>query len=101
MKEKKFDHGWDDQKKTFLPPIIFSSKSNSKYLSRFLYKGNSQIFLISYKSKNAKDVLILSSFHRDKNIADEEEKNPISYIIGFNSLDQLIGTYICKRKVNR
>jgi len=58
--------------KTFLPPIIFSSKSDSKYSSRFLYNENSQILLISYKPKNAKDVLILSGFHRDKSIADEE-----------------------------
>ena len=67
--------------KTFLPPIIFSSKSDSKYSSRFLYNENSQILLISYKPKNAKDVLILSNFHWDKNIADEVEKIPMSCII--------------------
>jgi len=63
--------------------------------------------LISYKPKNAKVVLILSSFHRNKSIADEEEKklNVIHYYnktkTGVDSLDQLIGTYTSKRKVNR
>jgi len=50
--------------KTFLPSIIFSSKSDSKYSSRFLYNENQQILLISYKPKNAKDVFILSSFRK-------------------------------------
>ena len=35
--------------KTFLHPINLSSKSDSKYSSRFLYNENSQILLISYK----------------------------------------------------
>ena len=36
--------------KTFLPPIIFSSKLDSKYSSRFLYNENSQIlFRINLK----------------------------------------------------
>ena len=50
--------------------------------------------------------MILNNFHRDKSIANEEKKKLkiIHYYnktkVGVDPLEQLIGTYTCKRKAN-
>ena len=48
----------------------------TRYSSSFLYNNETKILLVSYKPKNSKNVLLLSSYHQDKHVADDEERKP-------------------------
>ena len=87
--------------KTCLPPMISSANSQVKYSSHFLYNKENGILLVSYKPKDKnKLVLLISSYHRDKNVSDDVKRKPEVIVFynktktGVDSLDQLVGSSI-------
>ncbi|CAH1999335.1 unnamed protein product [Acanthoscelides obtectus] len=63
--------------------------------------------IVNYIPKKNKNVVLMSTLHHDKAISDRADKKP-QVILDYNAtkgavdtLDQLIGTYTCKRKTNR
>jgi len=69
--------------KTRLPAMILNENSQVKYSSLFLYNKENDILLVSYKPKNKnKLVLLISSYHHDKNVADNiEKKSKVMYTV--------------------
>ncbi|XP_037911881.1 piggyBac transposable element-derived protein 4-like [Hermetia illucens] len=63
--------------------------------------------MISYVPKKNRFVTLFSTLHDQKSVANDEQKKPeiIRFYNatkgGVDSLDKLVGTYRCKRKVNR
>jgi len=78
--------------------MILNANSEVKYSSRFLYNKENDILLVSYKPKDKnKLILLISSYHRGKNVTDDVEWKPeiIDFYnktkTGVDSLDQFIG----------
>lgn len=93
--------------KKFLPPYIIDMKGQPPTTSRFVFDHNLNATIVSYVPKKNRLVLLMSTLHHDKKISDKEHKKPEMILdynktkCGVDTLDQLIGTYTCKRKVNR
>lgn len=85
-----------------LPVVEVNKEVHS---SNFYFTENTT--LVSYIPKKNKNVILMSTFHKSKEISNRDDKKP-QIILDYNStkgavdtLDQLIATYTCKRKTNR
>lgn len=94
--------------RTEIPPIILDMKKKPNYHSEFVFDHKLRATMVSYVPKQNKYVVLLSTLHTKKSVHhDTEEKKPdiIHYYnetkSGVDVLDERVGTYRCKRKVNR
>lgn len=62
---------------------------------------------VSYMPKRGKNVLLLSTKHREPAVSDGEKKKPAAILDynrckgGVDNLDKVVGTYSCRRKTSR
>ena len=91
--------------KTFLPPSFLPSRRREVHSSNFGFMRN--MTLMSYVPKINKAVLILSTMHDDAQVTDDDIKKPEINLFynetkgGVDSLDQLVHSYMTKRKNRR
>ena len=91
--------------KTFIPQDFLPSRRREVYSSTFGFLRN--ITLMSYVPKKNKAVLILSSMHHEAVVSDDDTKKPEINLFynqtkgGVDSLDQLVHSYMAKRKSRR
>jgi len=71
-----------------IPPILLDMKKKPNFYSEFVFERSMCLSMVSYVPKK-KIVTLLSTLHTKKEIR------------GLDVLDERIGTYRCKRKVNR
>ena len=85
--------------KTELPQQM---SNKDVYSSSFYFTKDTTV--VNYISKKNKNVVLMSTLHRDKTINNKEDKKP-QIILDYNAtkgavdtLDQLVSTYTCKRQ---
>ncbi|XP_039537932.1 piggyBac transposable element-derived protein 4-like [Pimephales promelas] len=88
-----------------LPPALLTTRDRTVFSSLFAF--NETHSLVSYCPKKHKNVLLMSTCHKDGKISDREDKKP-EVILDYNrckggvdNLDKMVACYSCKRKTNR
>ncbi|XP_060766902.1 piggyBac transposable element-derived protein 4-like [Neoarius graeffei] len=88
-----------------LPPALLASKEREVFSSKFAFTPTTT--LVSYLPKKNKNVVLLSTLHRDASISDRADRKP-AIILDYNSnkggvdnLDKVVGTYSCRRMTAR
>lgn len=82
-------------------------KNKPFYHCEFAFDHAIRATMVSYVTKNKIFVCLLSTLHTNKAIGTDEKKGPeiIHYYnstkCGVEIMDEMVGTYCCKRKVNR
>lgn len=91
--------------KKCVPPYILDMKRQPIGSSRFLFDHSLDATIVSYVPKQNRLVVLFSTMHHENKVSNEEHKKP-QIILDYNktkggvdSLDQMVGTYTCKRKV--
>lgn len=91
--------------KKFIPPYIMDMKREPVASSRFVFDHSLGATMVSYVPKKNRLVLLFSTMHSDNKVSSEDHKKP-EIILDYNktkgavdTLDQMVGTYTCKRKV--
>lgn len=90
-----------------LPPQLVNMKKKPVHHSEFAFDHRLKATLVSYVPKKNRFVTLLSTLHKTDAVADDAKRKPeiITYYnetkCGVDVLDQMVGTYRCKRKVNR
>ncbi|XP_035983471.1 piggyBac transposable element-derived protein 1-like [Fundulus heteroclitus] len=88
-----------------LPPALLASKEREVFSSRFAFTPTTT--LVSYLPKKNKNVVLLSTLHKDSDVSDREDRKPIIILDynrnkgGVDNLDKVIGTYSCRRMTAR
>lgn len=90
-----------------IPPILIDMKRKPAEYSEFVFDHKLRATMVSYVPKKRRFVTLLSTYHTDKQIDETNKKKP-EIIKFYNStkgavdtLDEMVGTYRCKRKVWR
>lgn len=90
-----------------LPPILVDMKRKPAEYSEFVFDHKLRATMVSYVPKKYKFVTLLSTYHTENRIDEADKKKP-EIIKFYNStkgavdtLDEMVGTYRCKRKVWR
>lgn len=104
LKKKLTMIGTIRKNKTTIPPQLLLKKA-PMYSSKFAFTKD--MTLVSYVPKRGKCVVLQSTLHHDKKLADTDTKKP-EIILDYNStkggvdtLDKLVSNYSCRRKTNR
>ncbi|XP_017483958.1 PREDICTED: piggyBac transposable element-derived protein 4-like [Rhagoletis zephyria] len=91
-----------------IPPLLVDMKKKPVHHTEVLYDHHARACMLSYVPKKRKFVSLYSTYHSAVHIEDTDpEKKPdvIKFYNrtkgGVDVLDKLVGTYRCKRKVNR
>lgn len=90
-----------------IPPVLVQLKRKPVYSTEFVYEHKLPAILISYVPKKNRSVSLLSTYHNKIEFEENEKQKPsiISFYnktkFGVDLMDQMVGTYRCKRKVNR
>ena len=102
LKRKLTMVGTVRKNKPELPQPITNKEVHS---SSFLFTNNTTV--VNYVPKKGKNVILMSTLHHDNKVAERTDQKP-HIILDYNAtkgavdtLDQLVGTYTCKRKSNR
>ncbi|XP_071743594.1 piggyBac transposable element-derived protein 4-like [Lepeophtheirus salmonis] len=88
-----------------LPPALLASKERGVFSSKFAFTPTTT--LVSYLPKKNKNVLLLSTLHRDGSNNDRDDRKPTIIIEynrnkgGVDNLDMVIGEYSCRRMTAR
>lgn len=90
-----------------IPSVLLDMKSKPAQYSQFVFDHKLRATMVSYVPKKNRSVILLSTYHTRKKIdADDQQKPEI--IPFYNStkgavdtLDEMVGTYRCKRRVLR
>nr|XP_023659233.1 piggyBac transposable element-derived protein 4-like isoform X2 [Paramormyrops kingsleyae]XP_023659235.1 piggyBac transposable element-derived protein 4-like isoform X2 [Paramormyrops kingsleyae] len=91
--------------KSELPPELSTLKDRKVKSSEFLFTDNTT--LVSYVPRKGKNVMLMSTQHREGRISDREDKKPEMILHynatkgGVDNLDRLVACYSCHRKVTR
>ncbi|KAK1882193.1 PiggyBac transposable element-derived protein 4 [Dissostichus eleginoides] len=88
-----------------LPPALVSKADRARFSSKFAFTETHA--LVSYLPKKQKNVLLMSTLHRDAAVSDRDDKKP--KIIedynhnkgGVDNLDKVTSVYTCKRMTAR
>lgn len=87
------------------PELPHKMTNKEVHSSSFYFTNDTTV--VNYIPKRHKNVVLMSTLHHDAEISDRADKKP-KMILDYNStkgavdtLDQLLGTYTCKRKTNR
>lgn len=91
--------------KSELPPQLMTMKNRPVKSSKFVYTADTS--LVSYVPKKGKNVVLMSTLHRDGRVCDQEHQKP-EIIMDYNatkggvdSMDKLVTAYSCKRRTLR
>lgn len=90
-----------------IPPTLVQLKRKPVYSTEFVYEHKLQAILLSYIPKKNRSISLLSTYHNKLEFEETEKRKPsiISFYnknkFGVDIMDQMVGTYRCKRKVNR
>lgn len=90
-----------------LPPVSIRMKSKPPLHSEFVFDHKLRATIVSYVPKKNRFVTLLSTMHTRKEVDGGEKKKPeiINYYNAtkgaVDTLDEMVGTYRCKRKVLR
>lgn len=90
-----------------LPPIIIDMKSKPELHSEFVFDHKLRATMVSYVPKKRRFVTLLSTMHMKPEVDGGDKKKPeiINYYNAtkgaVDTLDEMVGTYRCKRKVMR
>ena len=83
-------------------------KKKPLYHSEFVFEPTLGATLVSYVTKCKRFVTLLSTYHKKKHIDQGDNKKKPEIIKYYNKtkcgvdvMDEMVGTYRCKRKVNR
>lgn len=90
-----------------IPSVLVNMKSKPAQYSEFVFDHTLRATMVSYVPKKYKSVTLLSTYHTSKKIDIADKKKP-EIIQFYNStkgavdtLDEMVGTYRCKRRVLR
>ncbi|XP_055306906.1 piggyBac transposable element-derived protein 1-like, partial [Sitodiplosis mosellana] len=91
-----------------IPPCLLDMKRKPNFYSEFVFEPSLRLTMVSYVPKKNKYVVLLSTLHTKKEVRqhDDDKKPEIIHYYnatkgGVDVLDERVGTYRCKRKVNR
>ncbi|XP_033960769.1 piggyBac transposable element-derived protein 4-like [Pseudochaenichthys georgianus] len=91
--------------KTELPPHLLTVKKRPVHSSDFVFTDNTA--LVSYIPKKGRNVILMSTLHRDAKISGREDRKP-DIILDYNAtkggvenLDKLLSCYSCQRRTLR
>lgn len=105
LKRKLSMVGTIRKNKSELPAQLLTMKNRSVKSSKFVYTADTS--LVSYVSKKGKNVVLMSTLHRDGRICDQEHQKP-EVIMDYNAtkggvdnMDKLVKAYSCKRRTLR
>lgn len=88
-----------------LPPQLVQLRQRKILSSLFAFTKTTMA--VSYMPKRGKNVLLLSTKHREPAVSDVEKKKPAAILDynrckgGVDNLDKVVGTYSCRRKTSR
>ncbi|KAE8298350.1 hypothetical protein D5F01_LYC02844 [Larimichthys crocea] len=88
-----------------LPPALLASKEREVFSSKFAFTPMTTV--VSYLPKKNKNVVLMSTLHKDSDISDREDRKPVNILDnnrnkkGVDNLDKVIGTYSCRRMTAR
>ncbi|KAM3595866.1 uncharacterized protein V6R79_004187 [Siganus canaliculatus] len=88
-----------------LPPAFLSTLDRDRFSTRFAFTDTHT--LVSYCPKKRKNVLLMTTLHRDVSVSTREDKKPDAILDynknkgGVDNLDKVTGTYFCQRKTAR
>ncbi|CAB4061010.1 unnamed protein product [Lepeophtheirus salmonis] len=105
LKRKITMFGTVRKNKPELPPALLASKEREVFSSKFAFTPSTT--LVSYLPKKNKNVVLLSTLHRDGSISDRDDRKPIIIMDynrnkgGVDNLDMVIGAYSCRRMTAR
>ena len=105
LKRKLTMVGTIRKNKSELPPQLLTSKNRPVKSSKFASTADTS--LVSYVPKKRKNVVLMSTPHRDGRISDQEHHKP-EIIVDYNAtkggvdnMDKLVTAYSCKRRTLR
>ncbi|XP_038576656.1 piggyBac transposable element-derived protein 4-like [Micropterus salmoides] len=105
LKRKLSMVGTVRKNKPELPPALLATKDRARYSSKFAFSETHTI--VSYCPKKGRNVLLMSTLHRDTAVSAREDKKP-QVILDYNhnkggvdNLDKVTSVYTCKRKTAR
>ncbi|XP_041864774.1 piggyBac transposable element-derived protein 4-like [Melanotaenia boesemani] len=105
LKKKLTMVGTVRKNKPELPLALLGTKDRAPLSSKFAFLGRTTV--VSYCPKKNKNVIVMSTFHKDAAVSSREDKKP-EIILDYNknkggvdNLDKVTGTYTCKRKTKR
>ncbi|XP_063049276.1 piggyBac transposable element-derived protein 4-like [Engraulis encrasicolus] len=105
LKRKLTMVGTVRKNKPELPPALLGMKDRAPLSSKFAFSDKAT--LVSYHPKKNKNVVVMSTLHRDAGVSNREDKKP-DIILDYNknkggvdNLDKVTGTYTCKRGTKR
>lgn len=91
-----------------IPPILLQMKNKPNFHSEFVFEPNVRCTMVSYVPRKNRFVTLLSTMHTTKEVDDTTPALKPEIINFYNStkggvdtMDKLVGTYRCKRKVER
>lgn len=94
------------QNKPDIPAVMKASSTRKLYSTEFGFNGN--VTMASYVRKKGKVVVLLSTMHQNKMLDENSEKKKPEIITFYNKskggvdlVDQMVGTYTCKRQTQR
>ncbi|XP_053361966.1 piggyBac transposable element-derived protein 4-like [Clarias gariepinus] len=101
LKKKLYMLGTVRRNKPELPPALVSKTGRARFSSKFAFTETHAF--VSYHAKNKKNVLLMSTLHRDAAVSNRDDKRP--KIIedynhnkgGVDNLDKVTSVYTCKR----
>ena len=88
-----------------IPQELQANRQRPKHSSTFAF--DRQLTLVSYVPKRGRAVMLLSSLHHGMIVSEETHQKPDIILYynetkgGVDRMDQMVGTYSCKRKINR
>ncbi|TKS65156.1 PiggyBac transposable element-derived protein 4 [Collichthys lucidus] len=88
-----------------LPPALLASKEREVFSSKFAFTPMTTV--VSYFPKKNKNVVLMSTLHKDSDISDRGDRKPVIILDynrnkgGVDNLDKVIGTYSCRRMTAR
>ncbi|XP_053271933.1 piggyBac transposable element-derived protein 4-like [Pleuronectes platessa] len=105
LKRKLTMVGTVRKNKPQLPPALVSTRGREALSSKFAFTDTHS--LVSYLPKKNKNVILMSTLHKDAAVSEAEHRKP-QIILDYNRnkggvdcLDKLTGTYTCKRMTAR
>ncbi|XP_067088064.1 piggyBac transposable element-derived protein 4-like [Osmerus mordax] len=105
LKRKLTMVGTIRKNKPELPPQLLTTKNRPVNSSKFVFTADTS--LVSYVPKKGKNVVLMSTLHRDDRICGQEHQKP-EIIMDYNAskggvdnMDKLVTAYSCKRRTLR